>query len=424
MAVMASAMDLFPDVETPETLVLQTPEWARVMQSLSANAHVHLPPNFSAFDSVEQAVQQAASEQIDVLGASNYYDYAVYHDFAARARAARIVPLFGIEIIALLEDLQRAGVRINDPVNPGKMYLCGKGIVHFAPLSTEAMPLLEEIRRKDATRMESMVAQLACLFAEAGVPTGLDALTVRQQVMQRHGCPLETVYLQERHVAQAFQEALFERVPLTERRAFLERLFRSAPQIDPGSAADVQNAIRSYLMKAGRPAYVEETFVGFDHAYQLVLAMGGIPCYPTLADGAPTLCPFEDPVEQLIDVLRARHIYCAEFIPVRNTPEVLTRYVLAMRAAGIVVTAGTEHNTREMLPLVPACAGGVPIPAEVQHIFREGACVVVAHQYLRMREYPGFVDAQGRLDPAYATDEDRIAAYSKLGAAVIARYRR
>lgn len=422
--VVASARDLFADVGAPETLVLRTPEWVHVIQNLRVNAHVHLPPNFSAFDSVEQAVQQATREQIDVLGASNYYDYTVYHDFATRARAARIVPLFGIEIIALLEDLQQAGVRINDPVNPGRMYLCGKGIVHFAPLSAEAIPLLEEIRRKDTERMERMVARLDRLFAEAGVPTGMDARAVREQVRRRHGCPLETVYLQERHVAQAFQEALFERIPFAERQAFLERLFRGSSQVDPGSAIDVQNAIRSHLMKAGRPAYVEETFVGFDHACRLILAMGGIPCYPTLADGASTLCPFEDPVERLIDTLKARNIHCAEFIPVRNTPEILMRYVPAMRAAGIVVTAGTEHNTREMLPLMPTCAGGEAIPEQVQQIFREGACVVLAHQYLRMQGYPGFVDAQGRVDPAYATDEDRIAAYRNLGAALIARYRR
>ena len=32
------------------------------MRSLPANAHIHLPPNFSAFDSVEQAVSLAAEQ--------------------------------------------------------------------------------------------------------------------------------------------------------------------------------------------------------------------------------------------------------------------------------------------------------------------------------------------------------------------------
>ncbi len=110
-------------------------------------------------------------------------------------------------------------------------------------------------------------------------------------------------------------------------------------------------------MKAGKPGYVEETFVGFDHAYALVLALGGIPCYPVLADGASPICPFEEPVERLVSTLADRHIYCAELIPNRNLPEVLTAYVRGLRAAGIAVLAGTEHNSPEMLPLEPRCAG-------------------------------------------------------------------
>jgi hypothetical protein len=34
----------------------------------------------------------------------------------------------------------------------------------------------------------------------------------------------------------------------------------------------------------------------------------------------------------------------------------------------------------------------------------------------------GFVDAQGRPNPAYKSDEDRIRSFSQLGAAVIQRY--
>jgi hypothetical protein len=177
-------------------------------------------------------------------------------------------------------------------------------------------------------------------------------------------------------------------------------------------------------MKVGRPGYVEETFVGFDHAYKLVLALGGIPCYPTLADGASPVCPYEEPVERLIGDLRARGVHAAEFIPVRNSPETLSRYVPAMRAAGLVVTAGTEHNTPDLLPLRPAALKGVAIPTDVQAIFDEGACVVAAHQYLVANGRPGYVDAAGRPNPDYATAEERIAAFARLGAEVIRRYRK
>ena len=65
------------------------------------NAHIHLPPNFSAFESVQQAVSLAKAQNIGVLGVSNYYDYEVYGDFVQRARASGIFPLFGLEIICM-----------------------------------------------------------------------------------------------------------------------------------------------------------------------------------------------------------------------------------------------------------------------------------------------------------------------------------
>ena len=386
------------------------------------NAHIHLPPNFSAFDSVEEAVRLAANEQIRVLGASNYYDYQVYSEFAAEAERRGIFPLFGLEIIALVEHLVLEGVRINDPGNPGKMYICGKGIGRFDPMSPEAIELLTVIRDKDSERMARMTDCLAQLFAAAGLDTGLNEDVVKESVVRRHGSPKETVYLQERHVAQAFQEALFERVRPEARPAVLEILFGVEPKSGVDDAASVQNEIRAQLMKAGKPAYIEETFVDFSHAYRLILALGGIPCYPTLADGASPICQFETPVEKLIEEIKGRGIPSAEMIPVRNSPEVLAHYATSIRAAGLVVTAGTEHNTRETLPLEPTCVKGAPIPEEVRELFWEGACVVAAHQVLVLRGEPGFVDGEGNPNPAYRSPEERIAAFSALGADLIRQF--
>ena len=142
--------------------------------SWNANSHVHLPPNFSAFDSVEQAVALAASEGVLVLGASNYYDFEIYSKFETEARRLGVLPLFGIEIIATIPELQDAGILINDPGNPGRIYLCGKGITRFDPPAGRARELLAEIRGNDAGRMKEMAARLERLFSEAGLGTGLD----------------------------------------------------------------------------------------------------------------------------------------------------------------------------------------------------------------------------------------------------------
>ena len=410
---------MFHDMGSPDTLV--THREANNIP-LCINAHIHLPPNFSAFETTAQAVELAKEQGINVLGVSNYYDYTVYGTFAELARTNGIFPLFGLEIITLDEELVSQGVRINDPGNPGKFYICGKAITKFNPLPPNALALLNVIRERDSERMAAVIALLATQFADAGLDTGLTAATVQERVVARHGSPLETVYLQERHVAQAFQEVLFERVPESERTGLLAKVFGTIPKSAPDNANALQNEIRSALMKAGKPAFVPETFVDREHAFRLILALGGIPSYPTLADGTQPLCGFEEPVEGLITRLKEYGFVCAEFIPIRNTPEVLAHYVRAMRDAGIVVTAGTEHNTRDLLPLTPTCLNGALIPVETQAIFEEGACVLAAHQYLTEREETGFVDANGKPNPKFATDAARIDYFAKLGKAVIEQY--
>ena len=382
------------------------------------NAHIHIPPNFSAFDTVAQAVEQAAAEGIRALGVSNYYDYCAYTEFAARCAEGGIFPLYGLEIITLDDDLLARGVKVNDPGNPGKYYICGKGITRFADLTDEATELLSVIRRDDSERMAEMVAKMEGVFAERGAATHLTPDAIKAQIAMRHGCPFETVYLQERHVAQAFQEALFEKVTPEKRAATLEALFGAASK-NPADPGTVQGEIRSHLMKAGKPAFVTETFVGFDHAYRLILALGGIPSYPTLADGANPICGYEADIDALIADLKSRGVYAAEFIPTRNTPEVLSRYVHAFRDAGMIVTAGTEHNTPDRISLVPTCVKGEPIPEDVQAIFWEGACVLAAHQNLTTNGKAGFVDEAGRVNINYATHEARIGGLAEIGTQVI-----
>jgi len=386
-----------------------------------SNGHIHLPPNFSALDSVRQLMDLASAQGVTVLGASNYYDYGVYAEFAALARERGIFPIFGLEVIALLDDLAKAGVKVNDPGNPGRIYFCGKGITRFAPMNREAKAIIDLIWKNDTGRMAQMIDALARIFESHGVRTGLTPGAVKDMIVRRHGSPRETVCVQERHAAKAFQEALFERVPEAARAETLAGIFGAKPK-DAANAVAVQNDIRSHLMKAGKAAFVEEALVTFEQGRQLVLALGGIPCYPTLADGTLPICGYEDPVEKLIETLRRERVCCVEFIPIRNKPEVLSRYVKAMRAAGFTILGGTEHNTLDLLPIEPTCLKGAPVPEDVKDIFWEGACVTAAHQFLTLHGECGFVDTQGRPNPAYPSAEERIAAFRRVGAAVMETY--
>jgi hypothetical protein len=387
-----------------------------------ANAHIHLPPNFSAFQGVKQAVALAANQAVRVLGVSNYYDFGIYSDFAALAWRHGVFPLFGLEIIALLQNLQRSAILINDPGNPGRMYICGKGIVRFAPMTSAALDLMRWIRRSDSERMRRMVDLVEGVFAGQGVKTGLDEARILTRIAERSSLERNSICLQERHIAQAFQEEFFTLVRPHERKDKLSAILEKPSQAGPEDHLKMQHEIRAALMKVGRPAFVAETFVDLDQAYRLVLELGGIPCYPTLADGAKPICAYEDPPEKLVEALKRNRIYCAEFIPIRNRPEVLERYVGTLRKAGIVVVGGTEHNTPDLLPLQPRCVHGLPVPAAVRAIFWEGACVIAAHQFLSLHGRCGYVDAAGNLNSGYGSVEDRIAFFARLGEAVIARY--
>ena len=197
-----------------------------------------------------------------------------------------IFPLFGLEIICLIDDLVQDGVKINDPGNPGKMYICGKGITRFHPLTGEAAGLLQTIRDNDGARMAAVTDKLsggvrgrrpghgAGRRGRQGAHRRPPRLAAGDGLLagaaRRPGVPGGAVRAHPRGRPPA---------------AFLERAYGVPPKAAPDDAVATQNEIRSQLLKAGKPAYVPETFVDFDHAYRLILALGGIPCYPTLADG-------------------------------------------------------------------------------------------------------------------------------------------
>src|SRR5262249_14203907 len=158
-----------------------------------------------------------------------------------------------------------------------------------------------------------------------------------------------------------------------------------------------------------------ETFIDFASAMRLIHELGGFASYPILADGNNPICPFEDPVEKLIANLKERRIHAGELITGRNNLSTAVQYARTIRAAGLIVTAGTEHNTLDLVPMTPVCLKNEAIPADLQDIFYEGACVIAAHQFLTAHGQVGYVDVHGNLNASYADQEQRIKALAKLG---------
>jgi hypothetical protein len=217
----------------------------------------------------------------------------------------------------------------------------------------------------------------------------------------------------------AFQEALFLAVAPERRAEVLARAFGGPAATSTWHPIAVQDEIRARLLKAGRPAFVPESPVSFDDACAVVLGSGGIPCYPTLADGASPVCPWEEPPDALAERTIGLGIHVAELIPNRNAPAVVDAYVAAFRRAGILVMAGTEHNTRQRISLEPRCADGSVPSADARAAFWEATCVVAAHQHLRASGQAGFVDGRGELNPGFPDGPSRIRWFSELGADLI-----
>lgn len=379
------------------------------------NTHVHLPPNFSAFQTVEDAIATAAREEVRVIGSSNFHDFGVYDRFETAARANGVAALFGLEFISVLEEEQRKGVKINDPGNPGRAYICGKGIPAPASPSIESKRFMDAARASNEARARQMVDLMGSLFSEAGLEleVGYDAIVAG--VAKRAAVPSEWVVLQERHVALGFQAALFERVAVDRRAALLAKVYGQPARAAGDDASAVQGELRSRLMKAGCPAFVEESPIPFSEGLEFVRGLDAIVIYPTLADGADPICGYEDPVADLIERILAQDIYGAELIPVRNTPQVVDAYVKAWRDAGIFAMVGTEHNTQERIPVAPTCLDGVPLSPTVRDITWEGTCIVAAHQHLRQLGKAGYVDRRGKLNPTFPDGETRIRYFAELG---------
>jgi hypothetical protein len=383
------------------------------------NTHLHVPPNFSAFTTVEDAVATAASEGVKVVGTSNFHDFGVYDRFAAAAAQHGLVALFGLEFISLLADERSDGVKINDPANPGRAYICGKGIPAPTALSAGSKAFMATAKASNEARTSEMVERIRELFVAAGLDVDVTYASIVDVVAERAQVPADWVVLQERHVALGFQVALFEAVPEEGRAAILAKVYGAEPTAAPDDAVATQGELRSRLMKAGCSAFVEETPVPFTDALAYIRGLGAIAVYPTLADGVIPMCGYEDPVEDLIERMTGHDIFGAELIPVRNTPEMVEKYVRTWRDAGIFVMVGTEHNTQERIPVAPTCLHGVPLSDEVRDITWEGTCIVAAHQHRKQQGERGYVDETGALDPTFPDAETRLRYYAEMGEELI-----
>jgi hypothetical protein len=366
------------------------------------NCHIHTSESFSVFRSPAEAVWQAAREGIAVLGINDHYTVAGHEEFRRACEVAGIAAIFSLEAVAVDREAAEAGLKLNDPDNPGRIYLCGKGITRNPAESSPEMLNLARMRAALDRRNREITGKVAGLFQVrlgAGGPTweSVVALTPRGNAT-------------ERHVAFAVLLRLRE-LALKQGKSLAEIMAVCCGATPPagGDDATLQIFLRSKLLKAGAPCFVREdpdAFVSVKDLRGIFLAFGSIPTYPVL--GNPVLAG-EQNIEALLDRLESMGFYAIEVIPHRNTRERLKEIVFAAQRRWWPVFNGTEHNTPESRPLLDPFA----LDPDFEPWFRQSTALLLGHQRLVAQGRDGFVDAEGA--PTISDPRTRFEKFSQAG---------
>ena len=348
------------------------------MKVVDVNAHLHTPYSFSAFDCVTQALDMAAEEGVKVVGINDFYSLDGYREWSEECGRRRLFPLFNIEFISLNVEDQAAGVRVNDPNNPGRTYLSGKGLAYPVILSGKEAEQLAAVKAESNAQVERMCGKLNEHLTAVGAGFTLSFPEIEKTLTRGS--------IRERHLAKALRLAIDAKVPEDGKAAFYTRLFGGKElKSDPSDAAKVENEIRGNLLKSGGAAFVPEdpkAFLPMETVQRIIEAAGGIPTYPFLADDAKgCFTDFEGDLMKAADTLKKRGFRSAEFITTRNTTEVLEQYASYLVDEGFTVTFGSEHNTPAMEPIRLRTSNHPEgLSEKLREINYRGACMVAAHQ--------------------------------------------
>ncbi|MBK5202979.1 MAG: hypothetical protein JJE45_04600 [Prolixibacteraceae bacterium] len=361
---------------------------------LQVNGHFHTPYSFSAFSEIRQAFDMAEREKVEVLGINDFYTMDGYREFSEWAEIYKIFPLYNIEFMALQKDLQRKGIRVNDPNNPGRTYFSGKGLKYPVTLSGSVLERLQNVQKGSNSQTREMLGKLNDFLKELKVDISFSFDEVKNKYARN--------LLRERHIAKALREKITEVFSEEEdQKSFYFKLF-SGKAVNSSMKDEVglENEIRSNLLKSGGKAFVAEddqAFLSLEQVIEIIIKAGGIPCYPVLLDNSKgEYTDYESDFDQLYKNLISKKIYSLELIPGRNHPEILEKFVNFFNKKGFVITFGTEHNTPRLDPVTVLDGNKKQLSDEMKKISYEGACVIAAHQYLVSKGEKGYLKKNGR----------------------------
>jgi len=377
----------------------------------NVNAHLHTPFSFSAFENLTDALDKALDEDVKIVGINDFYSMDGFEEWNREALKRNLYPLFNIEFISLQKEDQENGVRVNDPNNPGRTYISGKGLCCPPRLSEPYASRLADVRAESNAQVKEMCRRVNELLTAFEAGFNVQFSTIESF--------LSKGLVRERHLAKALRMSTYSHFKNKQEDilVFFEKIFGGKPlKSNVSDHAGVENEIRGNLLKAGGVAFVPEdpkAFLPLDNVREIILSAGGIPTYPFLADDASGgFTDFENDIEKAADILKQRGFFSTEFITTRNSIETLEHYAGYLYDNGFVVTFGTEHNTPAMEPIKLSARKNAPLTERLKQINYDGACVTAAHQERVRTGKPGYVDVNGIADIAnrdlFITEGDKL----------------
>lgn len=364
---------------------------------LNVNCHLHTPYSFSAFEDIDDALNRAVKEGVKAVGINDFYTSKGFKEWEIGCDKRKLIPLFGIEFISLNQDDQIAGLRVNDPANPGRTYISGKGLAYPFNLPEPFASQLLAVEEESNKQVAAMCVKLNEFLQRIDAGFTLDLAWIKKEFTQGS--------LRERHLARALRIKLFEycKGDLVKIDLLLKEIFGGKSiNSELTDIASLENEIRANLLKKGGEAYVAEhsdAFLPLQSVCDIIIAAGGIPTYPFLADNEKgEYTDFENNLERVTKQLTERGFHSVEFITTRNDINLLEKYAGYLHEKGFVVTFGSEHNTPQMEPIVLYARHNKPLTERLKQINFEGACVIAAHQHLISQGLEGYIDSSGYAD--------------------------
>ncbi len=377
----------------------------------NVNNHFHTPYSFSAFSDIKEVFEMAKKENIKVLGINDFYTTEGYEEFNDLCVDNKLFPCFNIEFIGLLKEEQKADIRVNDPNNPGRCYLSGKGLDFPNQLDGSSAKKLNNIKRESAKQAELMLKMASDHLKNIDPDLELDSKMVYQKYTKG--------MLRERHIAKALREQVFNKFKEDDdRKSILKKVFNgNSIKSDITNHAALENEIRSRLLKSGGVAYVQEdpkAFLDLEEIIKIITDAGGIPTYPVLLDDKDgNYTEFERDAEKLLNKLSSMNIYSLELIPGRNNIDHLNEFVRFFHDRNFIISFGTEHNSPDMIPLKVSAKGGIQLDEYLKRVSFEGVCVIAAHQYCRAKRMDSYIEKNGKVRHQHKDE------FIELGNAVI-----